>query len=175
MAKNPTSKSASLKKTGKTDAAHAAVQPTLHQQGGPNARETQKYGDVVPMPHGMDAKVVKTSVQALNQVLADTITLRDMYKKHHWQVVGPTFNQLHLMYDEHFTAQVELVDMLAERIQILGGVSLAMAADIAGRDEHQASPARSRARVRAAVAADRRAHDDPEGSARLRREGGGRR
>jgi starvation-inducible DNA-binding protein len=54
-----------------------------------------------------------------------------MYKKHHWQVVGPTFNQLHLMYDAHFTAQVELVDLLAERIQLLGGISLAMAADIA--------------------------------------------
>ena len=83
------------------------------------------------MPHGLDAKIVKPSVDALNQVLADTITLRDMYKKHHWQVVGPTFNQLHLMYDTHFEAQVALVDSIAERIQILGGISLAMAADIA--------------------------------------------
>jgi starvation-inducible DNA-binding protein len=119
------------KRTG-VDAAHAAVVPSLHQQGGAHAaRTTQKYGEVLPMPHGMDAKVVKQSVTALNQVLADTITIRDMYKKHHWQVVGPTFNQLHLMYDEHFTAQVELVDVLAERIQLLGGISLAMAADIA--------------------------------------------
>ncbi len=113
------------------DAAHSAVVPSLHQQSGHNARQTQKYGEVIAMPHGMTDKVVKASVAALNQVLADTITLRDMYKKHHWQVVGPTFNQLHLMYDEHFTAQVALVDMLAERIQILGGIALAMAADIA--------------------------------------------
>jgi len=112
------------------DSAHSAVEPMLHQQGR-GSHETQRFGEVVPMPHGMEAKMVKASVAALNQVLADTMTLRDMYKKHHWQVVGPTFNQLHLMYDEHFTAQVELVDMLAERVQILGGISLAMAADVA--------------------------------------------
>jgi starvation-inducible DNA-binding protein len=131
MAKKPLAKTALAKKSSKTDAAHAAVVPTLHQQGGPNAHETQRYGELVPMPHALPEKAVKASVSAMNQVLADTITLRDMYKKHHWQVVGPTFNQLHLMYDEHFTAQVELVDLLAERIQILGGVSLAMAADVA--------------------------------------------
>ena len=67
----------------------------------------------------------------LNQMLADTATMRDMYKKHHWQVVGPTFYQLHLLYDKHYTEQSELVDFLAERIQILGGVAVAMAADVA--------------------------------------------
>lgn len=112
------------------DAAHAAVEPKLHQQQD-GARETQRYGQVIPMPHGLDVAVATTSVDALNQVLADTITIRDMYKKHHWQVVGPTFNQLHLMYDQHFIAQVELVDLLAERVQLLGGIALAMAADIA--------------------------------------------
>jgi starvation-inducible DNA-binding protein len=59
------------------------------------------------------------------------MTLRDMYKKHHWQVVGPTFQSLHLLYDAHYDKQVELVDTLAERIQLLGGVSIAMAADVA--------------------------------------------
>ena len=117
---------------GSVDAAHKNVVPSLHQQkGSTKSHETQKFGEVVEMPHGLPASAAKHSVDALNKVLADTITLRDMYKKHHWQVVGPTFNQLHLMYDEHFTAQVALVDMLAERIQILGGISLAMAADIA--------------------------------------------
>lgn len=125
------------------DASHAAVEPTLHQQTGSGSRETQAFGEIVPMPHGLQAKVVKASVQALNQVLADTITLRDMYKKHHWQVVGPTFNQLHLMYDTHYDAQVALVDSLAERIQILGGISLAMAADIA-QETHIPRPPRGR-------------------------------
>ena len=109
------------------DAAHAAVEPSLHHKSG----ETQRFGEVVPMPHGMPSDVVKKSITSLNQTLADTITLRDMYKKHHWQVVGPTFNQLHLLFDTHFDAQVELVDMLAERVQVLGGISLAMAADVA--------------------------------------------
>lgn len=105
--------------------------PTLKKQPKGAGQETQRYGDVIKMPHGLEESVVKASIAALNQTLADTITLRDMYKKHHWQVVGPTFNQLHLLFDKHFEAQVELVDLLAERIQILGGVSLAMAADIA--------------------------------------------
>jgi starvation-inducible DNA-binding protein len=113
------------------DESQAAVQPNLHQQKASGGRETQKYGEVIPMPHALPAKVASSSVTALNQALADTITLRDMYKKHHWQVVGPTFNQLHLMYDQHYEAQSTLVDSIAERIQILGGISLAMAADIA--------------------------------------------
>jgi starvation-inducible DNA-binding protein len=61
------------------------------------------------------------------------MTLRDMYKKHHWQVVGHTFYQLHLLFDKHFTEQSEIVDGIAERIQLLGGVSIAMAADVAER------------------------------------------
>ena len=62
---------------------------------------------------------------------ADTMTLRDLYKKHHWQVSGRTFYQLHLLFDKHYQEQAELVDTLAERIQLLGGISIAMAADVA--------------------------------------------
>ena len=104
-----------------------AVQPNLHQE----SAETQKYGEIVKLPNGLSEEVCKKSVALLNQCLADTITLRDLYKKHHWQVVGPTFNQLHLMYDQHYEGQVLLVDILAERIQLLGGIALAMAPDIA--------------------------------------------
>ena len=146
MAKKPVNNDAVP--AGLVDAEHSAVEPSLHQQDGTQSHETQAYGEVVKMPHGLGEDVAKKSCIALNDVLADTITLRDMYKKHHWQVVGPTFNQLHLMYDEHFTAQVELVDMLAERIQILGGISLAMAADIA---EETRIPRLPRGREPAAV------------------------
>ena len=145
---------ASKKNTGakkssntKVDAEHSAVEPNLHQQGG-TSHETQRFGEVVPMPHGLPANAAKTSIAALNQVLADSITLRDMYKKHHWQVVGPTFNELHLMFDKHFEAQVELVDSIAERIQVLGGISLAMAADVA---EETKIPRPPRGRESAAV------------------------
>jgi starvation-inducible DNA-binding protein len=79
----------------------------------------------------LDEKVCSESVENLNQILADTITLRDMYKKHHWQVAGHTFYQLHLLFDKHHGEQDELVDTIAERIQLLGGISLAMAADVA--------------------------------------------
>jgi len=91
----------------------------------------QEYGTVVNRPLSLDHKVRLASVEALNQILADTMTLRDMYKKHHWQVSGPTFYQLHLLFDKHFGEQAELVDTLAERIQTLGGVAIAMAHDVA--------------------------------------------
>ena len=108
-------------------------------------RELQHYGTVVSVPIALDASVRGVSVDNLNQVLVDTMTLRDLYKKHHWQVSGPTFYQLHLLFDKHFDEQSELVDGIGERIQSLGGVSIAMAHDVAemtliprpprGRDE----------------------------------------
>ena len=131
MAKKKSARRSARNGASLLDAQHVATKPELHQQKNSKSQETQRFGDVLPMPHGMPEKLVKASIASLNQVLADTITLRDMYKKHHWQVVGPTFNQLHLMYDKHYEAQVELVDAIAERIQTLGGVSLAMAADVA--------------------------------------------
>ena len=98
---------------------------------GQRANETQKFGSIVRMPIGLREEACQASTENLNQLLADTISLRDMYKKHHWQVSGPTFYQLHLLFDKHFGEQSELVDMLAERIMMLGGVSIAMAADVA--------------------------------------------
>jgi starvation-inducible DNA-binding protein len=95
------------------------------------APEIQAFGKITHLPIALAANVASQSVENLNQVLADTITLRDMYKKHHWQVAGPTFYQLHLLFDKHYEEQNELVDTIAERIQSLGGISLAMAADVA--------------------------------------------
>jgi starvation-inducible DNA-binding protein len=103
-------------------------QPRLHQK----AKEIQAYGTVTPaLPLDLEEPVRLEMTEQLNQLLADTITLRDLYKKSHWQVVGPTFYQLHLLFDKHYEEQNELVDTIAERIQLLGGVSLAMAHDIA--------------------------------------------
>jgi len=101
--------------------------PMVHQK----AHEIQPYGHLIRMPIALAESVCKESVDNLNQLLADTITLRDMYKKHHWQVSGPTFYQLHLLFDKHYEEQSTLVDAIAERIQLLGGVSLAMAHDVA--------------------------------------------
>jgi len=103
------------------------ARPIQHQ----HAPEIQPYGKIAKLPLALDEKVCAGSTENLNQLLADTITLRDMYKKHHWQVSGATFYQLHLLFDKHHGEQDELVDEIAERIQVLGGVSLAMAPDIA--------------------------------------------
>ena len=86
-------------------------------------------------------EVVRLEVtERLNQLLADTITIRDLYKKSHWQIAGPTFYQLHLLFDKHFNEQVELVDAIAERIQLLGGISLAMAHDVAETTRIERAP-----------------------------------
>src|SRR5712675_3437410 len=103
------------------------ARPLLHQ----HAREIQPYGKIAKLPIALDESVCALSVENLNQVLADTITLRDLYKKHHWQAAGHTFYQIHLLFDKHYEEQNELVDTIAERIQSLGGISLAMAADVA--------------------------------------------
>ena len=98
---------------------------------GQRAAETQPFGTIVKLPNALSEKVCQASVEHLNQILADTMTLRDLYKKHHWQVAGPTFYQLHLLFDKHYSEQSALVDAIAERIQLLGAVSLAMAPDVA--------------------------------------------
>jgi starvation-inducible DNA-binding protein len=103
------------------------AEPLVHQK----AHEIQPFGHLVRMPIALSESVCKQSVENLNQLLADTMALRDLYKKHHWQTVGPTFYQLHLLFDKHYGEQNEIVDGLAERIQLLGGVSIAMAHDVA--------------------------------------------
>ncbi len=97
-----------------------------------SARPIQKFGTVIrSLPIGIDERARTEVCEQLNLMLADTSSLRDLYKKSHWQVGGPTFYQLHLLFDKHFGEQAELVDQLGERIQTLGGVSVAMAHDIA--------------------------------------------
>ena len=104
-----------------------SAQPFLEQRG----TEIQDFGSLIRLPNGLDEGVCRKSVQSLDHLLADTLTLRDLYKKHHWQVSGPTFYQLHLLFDKHFEAQADLVDALAERVQMLGGIAIAMAPDVA--------------------------------------------
>ncbi|HEY1676366.1 MAG TPA: DNA starvation/stationary phase protection protein [Candidatus Sulfotelmatobacter sp.] len=114
------------KKEARTQTLNA--QPRVHQRAG----EIQPYGTVShALPLDLEEPVRLEMTEQLNQLLADTMTLRDLYKKSHWQVAGPTFYQLHLLFDKHYEEQSEIVDTIAERIQLLGGISLAMAHDIA--------------------------------------------
>jgi starvation-inducible DNA-binding protein len=126
-ARNPSLISEAIMKTSATTKVARSAAPLTGQQ----AREIQAFGSVVAMPISLGESTRRASADNLNQLLADTITLRDLYKKHHWQVSGPTFYQLHLLFDKHFGEQNELVDLIAERIMMLGGISVAMAADVA--------------------------------------------
>ena len=111
-------------------------QPILNQRG----PVIQDYGTVRDLPQGLDSETRQQMCENLNQVLADTITLAQMYKKHHWQVSGHTFYQLHLLFDKHYTEQAELVDSIAERIQLLGGVATGMPAAVAKLSKLETPP-----------------------------------
>ena len=130
MSRSPRSASArrgstQVHATAKT--ARDEARPIINQRG----HEIQAFGTITRIPNGLSEKVCKASVAALNQVLADTMCLRDLYKKHHWQVSGHTFYSLHLLFDKHYEEQAALVDTIAERIQLLGGLAIAMAPDVA--------------------------------------------
>ncbi|HEY6309007.1 MAG TPA: DNA starvation/stationary phase protection protein [Candidatus Angelobacter sp.] len=114
-----------------------SAQPRLHQR----ARELQPYGTVLPaLPLDLEEPVRLEMAEQLNLLLADTMTIRDLYKKAHWQVSGPTFYSLHLLFDKHYNEQLELVDEIAERVQMLGGVSIAVAADVAENTRIERAP-----------------------------------
>lgn len=116
--------------TSKTDGRKSAP-TTAQSQYKVDYREIQAFGTLKQLPLALEDNARTQSVATLNQVLADTMTLRDLYKKHHWQMSGATFYQLHLLLDKHYEEQAELVDLIAERIMALGGVSIAMAPDVA--------------------------------------------
>jgi starvation-inducible DNA-binding protein len=101
-------------------AAAKSPQPRLAQRG----PELQKFGSLRQLPIALSAEARAESCQILNQILADTTVLYAHYKKAHWNVAGPTFYQLHLLFDKHAEEQLELVDALAERVQMLGGISV---------------------------------------------------
>src|ERR1700721_1007942 len=126
----------SAARISEVEAGAQRAKPVLHQ----HAQEIQPYGKIAKLPIALDETACDSSITNLNQILADTMTLRDMYKKHHWQVAGHTFYQLHLLFDKHHGEQDELVDTIAERIQLLGGVSIAMAHDVAETTTIQRPP-----------------------------------
>jgi starvation-inducible DNA-binding protein len=132
---------------------------------GQRARELQEFGTLTRLPLALDEKVRRDSVELLNQTLADTIVLRDLYKKHHWQVSGATFYQLHLLFDKHYAEQVELVDLIAERVQSLGGISLAMGID-AAEESRIPRPPRGREEVPVQISRLLEAHELILGQAR---------
>ncbi len=113
------------------------AEPRVHQ----TSRQIQPYGTVTHAFHlELEQPIRLEMTEQLNQLLADSMTLRDLYKKSHWQVAGPTFYQLHLLFDKHFGEQVEIVDAIAERVQLLGGLAIAMAHDVAETTQIERPP-----------------------------------
>jgi starvation-inducible DNA-binding protein len=100
----------------------------------------QTPNQVRHMPIGLSAEVRLQDATTLNQALVDTLMLYHLYKKAHWQVAGHTFYQLHLLFDKHATEQLELVDLIAERVQLLGGIATGMPHDIVEQTNLQRPP-----------------------------------
>ena len=107
-------------KTKSPKGAPGSTQPWLHQKG----TELQAFGTVRQFPVGLSYEARMYSCERLNQILADSQILHSLYKKHHWLMRGATFYQLHLLLDKHAGEQLELIDVIAERVQTLGGVAV---------------------------------------------------
>jgi starvation-inducible DNA-binding protein len=69
-------------------------------------REVQVFGEVRRTPIALAAEARQDNAHMLNGILADTMILYALYKKHHWLVAGPTFYQLHLLFDKHAAEQL---------------------------------------------------------------------
>jgi starvation-inducible DNA-binding protein len=100
----------------------------------------QSFGHLEDVRLGLSTEVRHQSVAALNRLLAHTMALRDLYKKAHWQTSGPSFYELHLLFDKHYTEQANLMDSLAERVQTLGGVARALAVDVVNESRLARAP-----------------------------------
>jgi starvation-inducible DNA-binding protein len=112
------------------------AQPQFQQR----SYEIQQYGQQHFVPLGLPQDVLKKNVELLNKLLADSITLYNLYKKHHWQMAGPTFYQLHLLFDKHAEEIEATIDLIGERIQILGGVTTGMPFDVAEMTQIERPP-----------------------------------
>jgi starvation-inducible DNA-binding protein len=108
------------RRSGNGPSRRLSPEPRLAQRG----VEIQRFGTLRLLPVALSSEARGESAQLLNRILADTTILYALYKKHHWLVAGPTFYQLHLLFDKHAEEQLELIDLLAERVQSLGGIAV---------------------------------------------------
>ncbi len=98
--------------------------PSTEPHLAPLGVEIQRFGSTRLLPIALAKNARSESCRLLNEILADSMVLYALYKKHHWLVAGPTFYQLHLLFDKHAEEQIEIIDLLAERVQTLGGVAV---------------------------------------------------
>src|SRR5688572_5975186 len=69
---------------------------------------------------GIDAEGRKALADGLSHLLADTYTLYVKTHNFHWNVTGPMFRTLHMMFEEQYKTLAEATDEIAERIRALG-------------------------------------------------------
>lgn len=101
-----------------------AERPSPEPHLAPLGEEIQRFGTMRLLPIALAKEARSESCQLLNEILADSMIIYALYKKHHWLVAGPTFYQLHLLFDKHAEEQTEIIDLLAERVQSLGGIAV---------------------------------------------------
>ena len=76
--------------------------------------------NAIPIDIGIDEKNRRKIAESLSRLLADTYTLYLKTHNFHWNVRGPLFNTLHLMFEQQYTELATAVDEIAERIRALG-------------------------------------------------------
>lgn len=69
---------------------------------------------------GINESDRKDIAHGLSRLLADSYTLYLKTHNYHWNVTGPMFRTLHIMFEEHYVELAEAVDVIAERIRALG-------------------------------------------------------
>jgi starvation-inducible DNA-binding protein len=74
----------------------------------------------MPLNIGIEEKDRKEISEGLSRLLADTYTLYLKTHNFHWNVTGPMFQTLHLMFEQQYTELAQAVDQIAERIRALG-------------------------------------------------------
>jgi starvation-inducible DNA-binding protein len=121
---------------GKCGTAPPSAQPILNQR----AKPIQPYGTTVRMPVALPQATLDANAAALNQILVDSIYLRELYKKGHFQVRGATFRQMHRLFERHFRKQNRIVDRLGDRVETLGGVSVVVPHDVAEKTKIPRAP-----------------------------------
>ena len=109
---------------GNGSSARRSGRPSPEPELGPLGVEIQRFGTTRLLPIALAKDARSDSCRVLNEILADSMVLYALYKKHHWLVGGPTFYQLHLLFDKHAEEQTEIIDLIAERVQSLGGISV---------------------------------------------------
>jgi starvation-inducible DNA-binding protein len=82
----------------------------------------------VPRPLATTTDLKPDDVQAIaaavNPLIADAFALYVKTKNFHWHLAGPRFRDYHLLFDEHAASVLESIDLLAERVRKIGGVTL---------------------------------------------------